>query len=78
MFTGTQEGSKCAPAENSQPVCTCRRCGGTLDAQYQVLGLPHNPGYWFLTCWNKSCALYSVTRSASSYSTFDLTPYLKD
>jgi len=70
----------CTSAENSQPdssvPCTCRACGGTLDAKYQPLGLPDKHGYWIVTCWNKACGLYTVTRSASSYLTFDLAPYL--
>ena len=57
--------------------CTCRCCGGVLDAQYQPLGLPDKPGYWLLTCWNRNCGLHSVTRTALTYATFDIAPYLE-
>lgn len=56
---------------------TCRCCGGRLDAQYQRLGLPHKPGYWLVTCWETGCPLQGYTRSASTYPTFDLAPYLE-
>jgi len=80
MSTRIKETTPCTPAENSHPApdvpCTCRLCGGTLDAKYQRLGLPDKPGYWVITCWNKSCDLYGFTRSAASYPTFDLAPYI--
>jgi hypothetical protein len=56
--------------------CTCRSCGGTLDAKFQATGLPDKPGYWLLTCWNPDCELKAVTRTALTYATFDLAPYL--
>lgn len=71
----------CSPAENSQPSnvpSTCRVCGGTLDAQFQLSGKPNKHGYWILTCWNKGCGLYSVTRSAETYPTFDIYAYIKE
>jgi len=57
--------------------CTCRVCGGALEAKQQLTGIPEKPAYWIVTCWNRACGLYSVTRSASLYPTFDLTPYLE-
>lgn len=58
--------------------CTCRVCGGALEAKSQQSGIPAKPSYWILTCWNRACGLYSVTRSAASYSTFNLAPYLEE
>lgn len=72
----------CSPAENSQPAsnvpCTCRVCGGTLDAQFQSDGKSATTGYYIVTCWNKVCGLYTVTRSAQTYPTFDLSLYIKE
>ncbi len=56
---------------------TCRCCGGTLEAKQQLTGIPEKPAYWIVTCWNRTCGLFEVTRSASSYPTFDLALYLK-
>ena len=54
----------------------CRCCGGTLDTQSQLTGIPEKPAYWLVTCWNPACDLCGYTRSAATYLTFDLTPYL--
>jgi len=81
MSTELKGKPQCTPAENSQPAIgvptTCRCCGGTLDAKSQETGLPDKPTFWVVTCWNKSCSLCGYTRSAASYPTFDLTPYLE-
>lgn len=58
--------------------CSCRVCGGVLEAKFQLSGKPNNDGYWILTCWNKTCTLNSVTRSAQTYSTFDISEYIKE
>ena len=80
MSTEQKGQPPCTPAENSHPAdsvpCVCRACGGTLEAKSQLTGLPDKPTYWFVTCWNPACALNGYTRSAASYPTFDLTPYL--
>lgn len=76
MFTGTQEGTSCAPAEDSQPdLCTCRVCGGQMEAKFQPALLPGRAGYWYLTCWNP-CALNGYTFTNNTYPTVNLTPYL--
>ncbi len=73
----------CSRGENTAPSAVpaghptvCRCCGGHLDAQWQAAYRPEKPGFWLLTCWNKTCGLYAVTRSDVTYSTFDLQPYL--
>lgn len=63
--------------DTGKPNLSCRCCGGALEAKYQPLGLPDKPGYWIVTCWNRACGLFEVTRSAGSYPTFDLAPYLE-
>lgn len=65
-----------APLPPADLPTTCRCCGGRLDAKFQASYRPEKPGFWLLTCWNKACGIYSVTRSDVTYSTFDLEPYL--
>lgn len=84
MSTSIKEKPSCNPAENSQPLplpagvpTTCRCCGGQLDIKWQLNGKPNKAGYWILTCWNKTCGIYGITRSAPTYLTFDLAPYLE-
>jgi hypothetical protein len=78
MTTNIQEVTKCNPAENGQPasyVCTCRQCGGEMEAKWQSPLLPGRAGYWYLTCWN-ACAMNGYTFTSMSYASMDLEPYM--
>lgn len=81
MSTNQMEVKHVTPAENSQPAsgvpCACRVCGGTLDAKFQSDGKSATSGYYIVTCWNKACGLYTVTRSQFTYFTFDISEYIK-
>lgn len=52
-------------SDNSIPKCSCILCNGILDTQRQADG--KGSFYFLVTCWNKSCGMYSVTRSLESY-----------
>ena len=43
----------------------CRDCGQPLDAQCQADG--KGSTFIIVTCWQKDCGMYSVTRSLESY-----------
>lgn len=46
--------------------CLCHDCKQPMDVQPQADG---RGGYYLLvTCWNRNCLLFSVTRSLVSYS----------
>lgn len=82
MTTSIKEIEKCSPAENSQPAvenqpCTCRKCGGVMEAKWQSPLIPGRAGYWLLTCWNR-CALNGYTFTNNTYPSVDLTPYLEE
>lgn len=47
--------------------CNCRDCGSQLDLVEQARS-PRVGGYMQLvTCWNKACLLYGVTREINTY-----------
>lgn len=48
---------------NPLPLCRC--CGQPMQADRQADG--KGSSYLIVTCWNKSCGMYSVTRSLESY-----------
>lgn len=79
MSTSIKEATYVTPAENSQPAsgvpCTCRICGGTMEAKYQVPLLPGRSGYWYLTCWNP-CPMNGYTFTNNTYPSVNLAPYL--
>jgi hypothetical protein len=52
-------------SENSIPKCFCIVCSKPLDVQRQADG--KNGFFYLLTCWDKTCGMYSVTRSLESY-----------
>lgn len=74
--TCTRGENTAAPIPPADLPTTCRCCGGRLDAKFQASYRSEKPGFWLLTCWNKACGIYSVTRSDLTYQTFDLAPYL--
>ena len=61
---------------NQRPTYTCRHCGQPAEVLWQPPLLPERPGFYYITCWN-ACALKGYTFSSVSYSTIDLSNYLK-
>lgn len=85
MSTSVKGKPSCARGENTAPAAVpardsvpqvCRCCGGALDIQWQSSGLTDKPGYWLMTCWNRACGLFAVTRTHLTYATFDVSLYL--
>lgn len=70
MYTENVKSTNLTPVHT-----TCRCCLGALDIQLQLATWAGATDRLLVTCWNKSCSMYSVTWDDGSYGELDLSIY---